>query len=133
MKHTDIAPLKERLDAAPVIDLNQLEDLKSLDEHGESLAAELIAIFRQEADRRLPAMVEAFKAQDYVTLNRHAHTFKSTSHNVGARRLAEICFEVEILTSADEDEIVDKNSVEMLLNDLRTEYEKVTHVLGSIQ
>jgi HPt (histidine-containing phosphotransfer) domain-containing protein len=50
----------------------------------ESLAVELIGAFLEEAPERLSQLHQAIKVQDYVLINRAAHTLKSLLRTFGA-------------------------------------------------
>ena len=84
--------------ASPVIDLAVVDSLKALDEDGGSgLFFELIDLFVEDASAQLRSMQTAFDAGDIKTVERAAHTLKSSCANIGAQRMSEICFELEKL------------------------------------
>lgn len=87
--------------ARPVLDLQVVESLKALDEEGgPSLFLELIDLFVDDAAAQLRTMQAALETGDIKTLERAAHTLKSSSANIGASRMSGICQELEKLGRA---------------------------------
>jgi len=85
-------------DHRPVLDLEVVESLRALDEEGgPSLFLELIDLFVEDAAAQLRTMQGALESGDVKALERAAHTLKSSSANIGACRMSEICFELEKL------------------------------------
>lgn len=79
-------------DADPVLDLNQLAELREVmqDEFGG-----LVQSYLESAPAALVQLADAARARDLAALCSGAHSFKSSSANVGARRLAERARRVE--------------------------------------
>jgi HPt (histidine-containing phosphotransfer) domain-containing protein len=81
-----------------VIDMQVIEGLRELggdDEPG--LLVEIVALFLADAPQRLGEIDRALASGDLRSLERAAHTLKSSSQNVGALGLASMCREMEEL------------------------------------
>lgn len=92
----------------PMIDRGVLEDIKSIGEpNGGDFLQEIITAYLEGSESMLNTIVTAAKQGDKDTLKSSAHTLKSSSHNVGANRLAELSFELEQTAHDNDDE---KNS-----------------------
>ncbi|MEQ3724201.1 Hpt domain-containing protein [Alcanivorax sp.] len=59
----------------------------------------LIESFQHDGEQRLAALDQAFAGGDADTLRSQAHSFKGSSSNLGAVRVAEVCMELETLAS----------------------------------
>jgi CheY-like chemotaxis protein/HPt (histidine-containing phosphotransfer) domain-containing protein len=86
---TEPPPLPEPLDAAT------LEELRRLTKDGEPLLGRVLDLYRETAPAKVRALREALTQGDTATLRAAAHALKSSSANVGARHLAEICRSLE--------------------------------------
>jgi len=73
--------------------LNDLRDLGGQDDPG--LLAELIDIFLHDAPQRMAEIASGLKSGDLKTVERAAHTLKSSSANIGALGLSNICKRME--------------------------------------
>lgn len=86
-----------------LIDMSVLEDLRALGGcEDPGLLQELIELFLDDAPRRLDEMKLGLCEGDYSLMQRSAHTLKSSSANLGAARLSEICRTLEF-AARDED------------------------------
>jgi HPt (histidine-containing phosphotransfer) domain-containing protein len=77
---------------AAVIDpkiIQGLRDLGGEDEPG--LLAELIKIFLEDAPQRMKDISEGLASGDLGRVERGAHTLKSSSANIGALALSDLC------------------------------------------
>ena len=81
---------------------------------------ELAEVFFSEADMRLAELREAAGRGDAAGLTRAAHTLKGASGNMGARRLAALCQELEEAGHSG-----DLSKVRDLLPDVETEIPRV--------
>ena len=89
------------LDPSAVLDLDIVASIRALDgEGGTGLFEELVGLFVADAQRQVRAIEEALTAGDARTLERCAHTLKSSSASLGAGELSSICFELEKLGRA---------------------------------
>jgi len=113
----------------PVLDLEVVVSLKALDEEGgPSLFLELIDLFVEDAAAQLQSMQAALAAGDVKTLERAAHTLKSSSANIGAARMSGICFEIEKLGRAGS-----LDGVEGLIASTGEAYDEVRQVLSGMR
>ena len=81
-----------------VIDPKVLAGLRELREPGEpDGAVELIDLFLRDTPRSIESMQSAIARSDAVALRESAHSLKGTASNLGARRLAAACAELEKL------------------------------------
>jgi CheY-like chemotaxis protein len=113
----------------PVLDPAVLESLRSLSsDGGEALVAKLAKIFRDDALLRREQLRRAFDESNAALLRSAAHAFKSSSGNMGARTLAELCREIETQTLGGD--IPD--SCAGLLVELEHEYARVDHSVSQI-
>ena len=83
----------------PILDLRMLESIKSMG--GDELLDEIIQEYLKYSPQRLKTIREAIAADDSKQLRMAAHNMRSTSANLGAISLANICNKLEILGRAD--------------------------------
>jgi HPt (histidine-containing phosphotransfer) domain-containing protein len=84
--------------AAAVLDMQVIQGLRELggdDDPG--LVLELIAMFLEDAPKRMDEISTALSTGDIKLLERAAHTLKSSSANIGAARLSAHCKTMEEL------------------------------------
>jgi HPt (histidine-containing phosphotransfer) domain-containing protein len=113
----------------PALDPAVLQSLMSLStDGGEALVAKLAQIFRDDALLRRDQLRRAFDESNAELLRSAAHAFKSSSANMGARALAELCRQIETQTLGGD--IPD--SCAMLLVELEHEYARVDHSVSQI-
>ena len=113
----------------PALDPAALQSLRSLSsDGGEALVAKLAHIFRDDALLRREQLRRAFDESNAALLRSAAHAFKSSSANMGARTLAELCRQIETQTLGGE--IPD--SCASLLVELEHEYARVDHSVAEI-
>ena len=88
-------------DAEQVLDARVLDDLRALggaDDPG--LLTELIELFLRDAPERIAEIEGALERGDAASLERAAHTLKSSSANLGATSLSALCREIEAAARA---------------------------------
>ena len=113
----------------PALDPAVLESLRSLSsEGGEALVVNLAHIFRDDALLRREQLRRAFDESNAALLRSAAHAFKSSSANMGARTLAELCRQIETQTLGGD--IPD--SCASLLVELEHEYARVDRSVSRI-
>jgi len=113
----------------PALDPAVLESLRSLSsDGGEALVAKLAKIFRDDALLRRDQLRRAFDESNAELLRSAAHAFKSSSANMGARSLAELCRQIETQTLGGD--IPD--SCASLLVELEHEYARVDYSVSQI-
>lgn len=79
----------------PTIDRGIIESLRELGDGDDDLLHELIELFLCDAPRLLAGIQAAIATDDANALEHASHSLKSSSANMGAKRLADLCMEVE--------------------------------------
>ena len=83
-------------EAALSLDKAALDNIRALDEGDDcSVLDEVIGMFLEEAPQLLAQMQAALASTDPAELARQAHALKSSSFNVGAKPLGELCRQIE--------------------------------------
>jgi CheY-like chemotaxis protein len=86
---------------APAVDLRVLTEFKiMMEDDGPRMACELISIYLQDTPTLLAALQANLVQHDAPSFQRMAHTLKSSSAQMGAKRLAQLCLELEELGEA---------------------------------
>ncbi|HKO55773.1 MAG TPA: response regulator, partial [Thermoanaerobaculia bacterium] len=80
---------------AEVLDVNALQRLAAFSRNDSSFFDGLLSLFRQDAPQRLAALRDALAADDPTAFAHAAHALKSSSGNVGAKRLHILCERAE--------------------------------------
>jgi HPt (histidine-containing phosphotransfer) domain-containing protein len=65
------------------------------------LIVELIDLYLEDAPRRLSVMQELLDQENWQSIKREAHSLRGSSGNLGARKAAQICAEIERMESDD--------------------------------
>src|SRR5207248_10303902 len=79
----------------PHIDPKVIESMLVLGGGGRELLCKMIDLFLQDAPQRIAAIREAMAGGDARAVRKAAHAFKSSSANLGAAALAEMCKRLE--------------------------------------
>jgi PAS domain S-box-containing protein len=92
-----VPPLAAARDAGEhALDETIVRSLMSVDDDG-TLMDEIVATFVRIAPLRIGAIKKAARAGDAAALERAAHSFLGSCGNLGCRRMAELCAQLEIL------------------------------------
>lgn len=111
------------------IDMEVIASLRALGgEDDPELLFELIDLFLDDAPNHISALESAAAAGDVETIERAAHTLKSSCANIGARQLSALCRELESQGRAR-----DLGAVPTLVERARTEYLRVQDALEAIK
>lgn len=103
------------------MDLSVLTSFEEVQEEGEpDFVVELIDLYLEDTPRRIAAMKATVMETDAMSLKRAAHSLRGSSANLGARRMAALCDELE---HVDGNDSVQKTSA--LLSGLEQEFERV--------
>ncbi len=114
--------------AGAVIDMQVIAGLRELggeDEPG--LLVEIVALYLVDAPRRLHEIDQALASGDLKALERAAHTLKSSSQNVGATGMAQLCKRMEELARRSE-----VSGVRMLQDEGSRHWREVERALRSL-
>lgn len=84
-------------DTLPIIDFEHLTMLEELSDHNESLVYDLTQIFKATTPPILGQLLTAISVNDRNTVRQLAHRLKGTAANVGARQMAEQCYQLELV------------------------------------
>jgi HPt (histidine-containing phosphotransfer) domain-containing protein len=112
-----------------VLDLQAVEQLRQLDPRGANrLIARVVEAYRGSADKLLPQIRDAVARGDHAGVRLVAHTLKSSSENVGARQLAQLCSAVEAMARSGQ--VV---GLEASVDALCAEVERAVEALGQLE
>ncbi len=78
----------------PLLDQSALDNIRAVDEDG-SVLAEVVQMYLDEAPLQLGGLRQALGTAAGKDLSRIAHALKSASFNVGAKRIGDLCRELE--------------------------------------
>lgn len=112
------------MEMAQHFDIDSLEMLKEI---MEDEFDDLIRIYLEDSDKRLPELREAETQLNAVALRELAHSFKGASSNISALPLAELCLVVE--TAARDNNLA---VVPEAINNIDSEYQKVRQHLAEM-
>lgn len=109
-----------------VISGQAIEQLRGLDNDGQFLL-KLVAAYLDKSLEDLQQLRQSAEHCDADKIRITAHSFKSSSGNLGAQTLAELCKELEMKARRNE-----LDGVELLLNAVETEYQQVALALREV-
>ncbi len=104
------------------LDRAVVESLRELG--GDEMLSELTEVFLEDTSSGLAALKEASETGDAEAIERVAHTLKGSAGNMGAKRMAAICSELQ-----DAGESGDLSGASELLVGLKAEFERVRPAL----
>jgi HPt (histidine-containing phosphotransfer) domain-containing protein len=112
--------------AADAVDLSALDTIRALQREGApSLVDKVVKLFVSDSAKQVENMKQALSAADAPQLRLAAHTLKSSSANLGAKRLAEYC---ERLEASARDAVLD--GADELLSQIDREHRVVCSILN---
>ncbi len=107
------------------IDFSVLESLCEMaGEEANLLITEMVTSYLEDTQQRLKAIAEAITQADAATIEQAAHSMKSSSANLGATHLAQLCEQLEQLGRT---QTIDNTKV--LFTDARSQFERVEQEL----
>jgi HPt (histidine-containing phosphotransfer) domain-containing protein len=110
------------------LDARVLESLRLLTGEGEpDVLVEVLGLFRDDAPRRLGAILSSLANGDAQGVHAAAHSLKGAAGNIGARALEEACRAVESAARAG-----DIAAVGTLLSTLEREAARVDQAIGDL-
>jgi CheY-like chemotaxis protein/HPt (histidine-containing phosphotransfer) domain-containing protein/class 3 adenylate cyclase len=92
------------------------------------LLQDLLQTYCDEGDELLRVLERGYSTQDIEIFTRAAHSLKSSSGNLGAMHLADLC---NVLENQIRD--IDLNNVAQLVEQIKTEYQQVLAALSQLQ
>jgi two-component system sensor histidine kinase/response regulator len=114
--------------ARDVINLHALDNIRALSaERGSALVQRVINAYVDDTPQHLRTLRKAIAGHDAGHLRKVAHSLKSSSANVGAETLAQMCKDMETLGRADSTE-----GASGILTDMEHEFQAVRHSLSAI-
>jgi PAS domain S-box-containing protein len=109
------------------LDDSVLADLRAIQrEGGEGIVADLLEAFFKETPPLMTTLRESVENDDPQSLKRAAHAINGNSRAVGAKRLAEICLDLEDLADAG-----DLSHAPEAIDELDAEWERVRGMLAA--
>jgi PAS domain S-box-containing protein len=111
------------LDAA--IDPAAIAELRALQGDGEDFLTPLIDTYLQEGSQLVEKIEAAWAAGDALAVRKQAHKLKGSSANMGARRLVDLCLQIE--TTAREERLEEASAERAALG---SEYARVVAALA---
>jgi CheY-like chemotaxis protein/HPt (histidine-containing phosphotransfer) domain-containing protein len=89
-------PAPETGSAEATLDARALAGLRELQQEGEpNFVEELVQLFLKDVPPQLAILREVVEGDDADSVERIAHTLKGSSGNMGAKRMAEICAQLQ--------------------------------------
>ncbi|WLI90397.1 response regulator [Massilia sp. R2A-15] len=114
--------------ARDVINLHALENIRALSaDRGGALVQRVINAYVDDTPQHLDKLRQAIAGLDTTSVRKVAHSLKSSSANVGAETLAQMCKDLEILGRNDSTE-----GAAGILTDMEHEFQAVRHSLSAI-
>ncbi len=111
-----------------VINRHALDNIRALSaDRGDALVQKVIAAYVDDTPQHLITLRTAISGVDPGNLRKVAHSLKSSSANVGAEKLAQMCKEMENLGRIDTTEGAD-----VILTSMEQEFQAVRHSLSAI-
>lgn len=92
---------------------------------------EMIQTYRQDSEALLGSLRQALEQRDPQAIARLAHRLKGSSSTLGAKRLAELCQQLEKLVHAEPASSVKWDTIEQAVQKLEVAYRQVTLSLSS--
>ena len=80
----------------PVLDMSQIEDLRGLDDGQGQLLASIADVYLQQAPKQIAELKAHISAGNFPGIAATAHSFKGSSGNLGASRVAAVCKHLEM-------------------------------------
>jgi two-component system sensor histidine kinase/response regulator len=111
-----------------VINRHALENIRALSkDRGDALVQKVVSAFVDDTAQHLQTLRQAIAGVDPDNLRKVAHSLKSSSANVGAEALAQMCKEMEHLGRTETTE-----GASGILTDMEQEFQAVRHSLSAI-
>lgn len=112
---------------AAALNRRALDNIRALGSHGEQLLERVIHAFVDDTPRQLGALRAAIDSVDPGGIRKTAHSLKSSSANIGADSLAQMCKDMESLGRGDS-----TDGAAHILSGMEQEFLAVRHSLSAI-
>ncbi len=124
----------ERADGVPPpLDIRYIDNIRKIDPEGKKQVLQtVIGYFLEDAPKVIAALRQAADSNDMEQLYKKAHYFKSSSANLGAARLAELCKAVEFIGRHDS-VFIDRELISRIESEFVTVSRALTEVLGGVE
>lgn len=120
---------QDKHDEGGVIDMRVIAELRELGgDEDPGLLAELIDLFLRDAPERLQEVQTGLATGEIKLVERAAHTLKSSSANIGAKRLSVICRRIEELARN-----LEKDAIAPLLADTSRSFAETESALRALK
>ena len=111
-----------------IINRQALENIRALSaDRGDALVQKVIAAYVADTPTHLKTLKTAIAILDAANVRKVAHSLKSSSANVGAEKLAQMCKEMETLGRTESTE-----GAAVILTGMEQEFQAVRHSLSAI-
>jgi|GEM_PF-6097051 len=88
---------------------------------------QLVSAYIEQSDQLISAMPALLEQQQYVELQRHAHSIKSSSLNIGAESLSTMAMQLETLSAQANSNLYTRTtSLQPLIKQIQQEYTTLT-------
>jgi HPt (histidine-containing phosphotransfer) domain-containing protein len=115
--------------ASGVLDPQAVDQLRRLDPSGSNrLIERIVEAYRGSADKLVPQLRESLARGDHAAVRMVAHTLKSSSQNIGASRLAQLCAAVEAMVRTDQ-----VDGLDTAVTALCAEVDRAVEALGGLR
>ena len=119
MSQTDV------LDWTEVLDPEVIQSLRELGgEDDPELLCELVELFTSDSPARVSEMRRGVESSDWSVVDAMAHALKSSSANVGAMKLSELCRQTEVASKQ-----ADRDATDAAVTALEGEFQRVLKAL----
>jgi HPt (histidine-containing phosphotransfer) domain-containing protein len=120
-------PNRSTKNASEIIDYSVLESFRDFQQPGEpDLVGKLIDLFIADTTKRISVIKRAILDGDAAILKREAHNAKGGAGNIGARRMAACCRELEQAAS-------EPHNATVLISRLEDEFKQVIEALNNVK
>lgn len=85
-----------------MLDLEQIEDLRQLDDGRGAVLAKIVGTYLKRAPEHIQLIGACLQEGRLTDLINAAHSFKGSSGNIGAKSIADICFSLEQMGKAND-------------------------------
>ena len=84
-------------EAVTTLEFGAIEQIRALaHDDGQALLDKVVGLYCEAVPQMLTSMQEAARRGDCVALQRASHALRTSSHNVGAMRLSQLCRDLEV-------------------------------------